>query len=249
MEKTTMANDLDHNLMPIEPIRPQHSGTYSVEYGSEFAREIFNLIKEIKPHKIIETGTYLGQGTTRIIYDALSDNNLSDFTFITIEVDPVCYKKATQYFVTNNMKILCLNGLSIKKDSLPSFEEVQEKYVDNKEYLEIDYDYPEDIRAQIYFSETNYDVPDNLLFVAFNQFNFRPDIIMLDSAGHIGFQEFQQAIELAKGECYILLDDVFHCKHYKSLQHMMNNSDLFSIHVLSKERHGFCICKYIPIRN
>jgi len=41
--------------------------------GNEFQESISAIIKERKPRKIIETGTYLGEGSTRVIADALKD--------------------------------------------------------------------------------------------------------------------------------------------------------------------------------
>ena len=42
--------------------------------GNEFQEAISKIIKERKPRKIIETGTYLGEGSTRVIADALELN-------------------------------------------------------------------------------------------------------------------------------------------------------------------------------
>ena len=238
-------NDNSNRLPCVIDLHSQYHKTCSVRPDTEFAREISKLTDLVKPHKIIETGTYLGKGTTKVIHDALVRSHIADFTFITIEVDPLSYKKSVEYFIQNKMRILSLNGLSIKRQDLPSLEQIQDAFVENKEFPNIDYDYPETVRAKLYFSETDYDVPDNLLYAAFNHFDFAPDLLMLDSSGHIGFKEFSHVIKLAQGRCYILLDDVYHCKHYRSLQ-VINNSPNFKIIALSKERHGFCICQYSP---
>ena len=41
--------------------------------GEAFSEAINQIIKKKKPNKIIETGTYLGEGSTRVIADALKD--------------------------------------------------------------------------------------------------------------------------------------------------------------------------------
>jgi len=56
------------------------------------------------------------------------------------------------------------------------------------------------------------------------KFDYKPDLVMLDSAGHMGFIEFKYVLSLLKGSCVFILDDVNHVKHYDSLRLMKNDS-------------------------
>lgn len=214
----------------------------SVEADTQFEAELRKLFRKIRPTKIIETGTYLGQGTTAIIWRALQDLKINaDFT--TIEVNPFYYHQAILYFEHNRMQIKAELGLSIPRLILPNKEQIADKFVSNKEYEGIYYDFNEHERAELYFRETNFPVPDNLLYDAVYQYEFTPDFVLLDSSGHIGFIEFEYLINLIRGDCYLMLDDIYHCKHYKSLQKIKSDPH-FEIIVESPEKYGFCIAKF-----
>jgi ADP-heptose:LPS heptosyltransferase len=57
--------------------------------------------------------------------------------------------------------------------------------------------------------------------------------------------EFNYLIERLQGPCYIILDDIRHIKHHRSLKQM--GDDLrFTILTVSDEKFGFCIAKFTP---
>ena len=223
---------------------PSDYRSMSTNSGGRFEAELRKLFERIRPAKIIETGTYKGQGTTSIIARALRDFAIpNDFT--TIEVNPEHHAEANRYFNSQGIRLNSLCGLSLPRALLPSQEKIRDEFVQHKEFSGIYYDHDEGKRAELYFAETNFNVPDNLLHKVLEQYAFAPDFVLLDSAGHLGFAEFQYLIAHLKAPCFLMLDDVYHCKHYKSLQ-VIKNDPRFSLLVECPEKFGFCIAQFTP---
>ncbi len=225
-------------------LKERSYSSMSVDCATRFEAELRSLFQMIRPKTIIETGTYLGRGTSTIIWKALRDLGLqADFT--TCEVNPEHHRQAAEYFKANGMNIRAELGLTLPRAMLPSVEDIRKEFVEHKEFSGIYYDHDEGQRPTLYFAETNFPVPENLLFEAMKRYNFKPDFVLLDSAGHLGFAEFEYFLSLVQGECYLMLDDVYHCKHYKSLQRIKQDSR-FTLLVESPEKFGFCIVKFTP---
>jgi len=217
-----------------------------VRAESSFGAKIQDLFSKIRPKKIIETGTYLGTGTTTIITKSLQTLGIDDAMFFTIEVNPQNYARAKQYFETNNIKVNALNGLSVPRAMLPNREEISQKTITDVDYDGIFVDHKEDKRVELYYNETNFpNLPDNLLYKCLRLFDFKPDFVLLDSGGHMGNIEFKYLIDNLQGECYIALDDIYHIKHHHSFQQIQSDPR-FELVTALKEKFGFCIAKFTP---
>ncbi|MCJ7729058.1 MAG: glycosyltransferase, partial [Sedimentisphaerales bacterium] len=218
----------------------------NVDPHSSFGEKIKELFARITPQKIIETGTYLGTGTTTIIANAIKKLGIRDTVFCTIEVNPEYYARAKKYFSENNIEVYALNGLSVPRSMLPSREEIASKTITGVEYDGIFVDHREENMAEFYYKETDFpNVPDDLLYKTLEVFDFKPDFVLLDSAGHMGNIEFDYLIEHLKGECYIALDDINHIKHHRDFLKMQSD-ERFEIIVQSDEKFGFCIARFDP---
>jgi len=217
-----------------------------IETESSFGAEIRNLFARIKPRKIIETGTFLGKGTTTIMAAAIEDLGIRDAAFYTIEVNPQFYARAKEYFAANHMNVQALNGLSVPRSMLPDRDEIARRTITDVDYDGIFVDHKEQSRIELYYSETDFpQVEDDLLYKCLERFDFKPDFVLLDSGGHIGSIEFDYLIESLQGECYIALDDVYHVKHHRSFQRIQSDPR-FEVITASKEKFGFCIAHFTP---
>jgi glycosyltransferase involved in cell wall biosynthesis/GT2 family glycosyltransferase/tetratricopeptide (TPR) repeat protein/ADP-heptose:LPS heptosyltransferase len=223
----------------------------TIDSKSNFAIAVYNLFSEIRPKKIIETGTYLGNGSTTIIASTLKKLKIDDAVFNTIEVNPTFYQQA-YYNLSNKClidKVKMHRGLSIPRDLLPNWNKIEETCIRNIEFKDIFIDHDENERVNKYFQETHFpEEKDNVLGDCLNEFNYKPDVILLDSAGHIGYIEFTYGLNLLQGPCYFILDDIYHIKHRKSLE-LISNDSRFNILVLSKEKFGFLIALFSPNMN
>lgn len=219
-----------------------------ISQESDFARSIREIFTQYRPTKIIETGTYLGTGTTSVIASTLRQLGLNDTRFYSIEVNPQNIAQA-QYNLTQAglapFVRLC-HGLSVPRSILPTVEQIEESCVRNIEFDDIFVDHREHNRATLYYQETNFDgVEEDLLGKALKAFDDRPDFVILDSAGHMGFVEFSYLLEKLKGPCIIALDDVYHIKHHKSFSRLKRDPR-FQVLADSREKFGFCIAQFTP---
>ena len=224
-----------------------HDGT-KIDTESEFSSHIQSLFKENRPKKIVETGTFLGTGTTTIIASLLHQFGIEDAAFYTIEVNPGHHRTAMTNLGNSGLLkyVTPLNGVSVPRNMLPTLEEIEEKCVKSIEFDDIFVDHQEHERALLYYRETNFDgLPDNLLGQCLENFNYRPDFVLLDSGGHIGNVEFNYLISQLKGECHIALNDIYHIKHHKSFLQIQSDPR-FELLTSSKEKFGFCIAKFRP---
>jgi predicted O-methyltransferase YrrM len=215
---------------------------------SEFAAHVRALFSTLRPHKLIETGTYCGAGSTTAVASALRDCSIAGHKFYSIEVNPLYHKTAVENLTRNGLigYVTLVNGLSLPRACLPSIEEIEEKFVKKIEFTDIFIDHPEDERARNYYSEVSFDgVPDDLLGHCLREFDYRPDFILLDSAGHLGTAEFQYVVSLLKGRCVIALDDIYHVKHYGNFL-AARKDPRFEVMFETKEKFGSCTLMFNP---
>lgn len=176
---------------------------------NDFKDAITDLIRSKKLKRIIETGCYLGEGTTQAIADAL----LGDELVYSIEVNPRYYEIARKRHRSKNINFLL--GLSVGRADLPvSFT------FDVPDFVVVDHlDHNREI---LYKQEVSFKVPDNMLNQALSKLEYKPDLIILDSAGHMGLQEFKYLMDIVEPGFYLALDDTNHVKHYQTVQILEN---------------------------
>lgn len=190
-----------------------------VSGSDSFCNELAFYITKNHVKKVIETGTHKGQGTTRAVVEALKLQG--KFDFYSIEVNPVFYVEAQKNlgFIPG---LVLLNGLSVAKALLPI-----DTTFSVPDHIIVDH-YPEN-RNQQYRKEVMHNVPDNMLDYALSKFNYRPDMVILDSAGHMGLVEFKYLMERIKGSFLLCLDDTCHVKHYDTMQYIYQHPEMFEI--------------------
>ena len=84
-----------------------------------------------------------------------------------------------------------------------------------------------------------------MLINCLEKLDYSPDLVLLDSGGHLGEVEFDTLIPNLKKFCIIALDDIFHVKHYNNLQKIREDGR-FAFLSLSREKFGFCITQFTP---
>jgi hypothetical protein len=217
-----------------------------IETASHFARCLGDLFAKFRPRRVVETGTYLGTGTTMIIARALQQWGPEDASFYSIEVNPVHAQKAEANLARAGLSVNILNGLSVPRALLPSLERIEQLFVKSVIANGIVVDHEEADRARLYHRETDFpELPDDLLGKVLTEFNYRPDLVLLDSGGHLGHIEFRYVIDQVRSPCLIALDDIHHVKHFRSFQDLRVD-DRFELLVASEEKFGFCIARFNP---
>ena len=217
-----------------------------IDTGSHFARCIRDTFAKVRPKRIIETGTYLGTGTTLVIARALRELGLEDATFCSIEINPAHVRRAIENLAKHGFVVDILNGLSVPRALLPTVTQIEDAYVKHVLADGLIVDHEEADRARLYHRETDFpNLPEDLLGKALATFEFRPEFVLLDSGGHLGHVEFRYAIDKLRGPCVIALDDIHHVKHYQSFRDMRAD-DRFDVMAASEEKFGFCIARFNP---
>ncbi|MDB5330070.1 MAG: hypothetical protein JWP03_1221 [Phycisphaerales bacterium] len=218
-----------------------------VATDSEFAQTLKRIFRERRPRRILETGTHLGTGTTRIIGEAIREAGLTGVEFISIEVNPQYASQARANTAAAGIAVDLRHGLSVPRSLLPTPEQVHQEYVERVD-PSVFVDHAEQDRVKTYLAETDFPgTEDDLLGKALRAWGGRPDFVLLDSAGHMGIIEYEYALTLIKGPCTLMLDDTRHVKHAKSVARMKQDPR-FTIEADSPEKFGFVAASYKPRR-
>lgn len=219
-----------------------------VDGQSDFSASLNQVFRNHRPMKVVETGTYLGTGTTRTLGRLLRSHGIQSPLFFSIEVNPENHAKARDNLQMDGLLgiVRPLLGLSVPRTKLPGLTEIKDAMVKNLAFDNVFVDHQEHERVRLYAQETDFPgVPEDLLKHTLRSMDYRPDLVLLDSGGHMGFVEFQYLLELLEGPCILALDDVFHVKHRRSLQCILEDAR-FDLLFLSREKFGFCIARFDP---
>jgi hypothetical protein len=203
----------------------------------KLAIAIKNLLHFNKFSRIIECGTFNGLGSTSRFCEAIHDNPIP---FISIEVNPMYHQLAIKNLSYNFLSFTTLiNGLTIPRHLLPKKEDIDLSYAT--------YDFIESKDPkECYIQEINFDVPDDILGKIFKD-EMEDELIFLDSAGHMGFIEFNYLLSLTKFPKMIILDDINHIKHFKTMQFIKSQPENFKIILTDNDRYGFAIVNYFKL--
>lgn len=217
------------------------------------------LAKQNEVNVIIESGTYLGTGSTMVLAKAFSDSTNFEKLY-TCEVNFNFFKKAKEN-LRNFSKVICLYGRTISFKEAREFILSDSVLLDHSAFPEVFIDDTEE-PVKFYLNELEGSLGGskklNLLarfkklFTPFKEDllkktilkNFNKTLlIVLDSAGGIGYLEFLTIQNLLKDkDYYILLDDIHHLKHFRSFD-FINKDDHFKMidHDIS---NGWALAKH-----
>jgi len=217
-----------------------------IDAASDFATELRRVVRERRPRRIVETGTYRGTGTTTVIGRALVEADITDAEFVSIEVNPRHAARAFEHAAREHLPVHIEVGLSVPRDLLPTRDAIERELVDDVIADGLVVDHEPERRAELYLAETDYpDAPDDLLGRTLRAWDGRPDLVVLDSGGHMGWAEFRYLLTLLRGPCWVALDDVRHVKHYRSLRAIAADPR-FAIAACGDEKFGYCLARFDP---
>ncbi len=239
----------------------------SMSKDADFIEAVKKVFQQYPVQNIIESGTYMGTGSTVILANALKDaGRLSSFgQFYTLEVDFYLYNRAKKNLETHPF-VKPVWGMSVTKEEALRFIQADDVLKDHTAYENI---FIDDIADPVgfYTNEINGELSNvsleeqkvvklklklKRLVTTFHEGFFDKTIpaiknefplFLLDSAGGIGWLEFQKVVQLMVDEEYILiLDDTHHLKHFRSLQYIQQNK-AFTI-LASNALHGWVIAHH-----
>ena len=202
--------------------RPTQHGI-SVARSPRLVEALRQAAAQLSPRAVLETGTYLGQGTTRLLLEALADRPPQ--VFFTIEVSPAFYAEAVLNLLHAPF-VHCIWGLTVGQveaeqfirndDLLRDFEKYPDLYIDADQPVDA---YLREVRGAGGTEQPLEIIPDMWLERLLPRIRDQRPLIALDSAGGIGWFEFQELLRLMQMAPFgLFLDDINHVKHYRSFK-------------------------------
>lgn len=198
----------------------------------ELRKDILSVIADYKPYSILETGTYNGLGSTSAILHGLREAKIDPFSFISIESNEKNYQQAVKNLEEEIYKgtLVLMHANSLPKEIMPK------KVYDVPENVITDH-----VDPSRYLKEVPEDIDDDGIYRAMALLDNRPDMVLLDSAGHLGFLEFEYVCKLSESSFVLILDDTLHRKHYETLEFIKRNPEEFNILKESTNKFGHAI--------
>jgi hypothetical protein len=194
---------------------------YSINLNNDEFRETVAKIIETYPiDEIIETGTYNGLGSTKVF----AETNKYVFT---VECNLNNFLTAT-----NNLKnyenVCVLHAMSLNREYLLNF-------LLNEEF-NIDTTYDSKFPKSFYMREISQPVAiENALEILIK--NDRKQLVFLDSAGGVGYAEFLVFMTYPLQNKILMLDDIDHIKHKRSVSYLQLNG--YKVHISSNNRFAW----------
>lgn len=191
--------------------------------GEQYKRFIDGIIKKYAIESIVETGAYDGMGSSQILAS-------TELPFDTIECHGMNFI-AAKVNLENFKNTRVHHAYSLKLEEMLEFIK-QDDWTNNPdEMIKLGVKFDHENPRWYYTHELNDVVSkppqENQLMNLIT--NPERQLIFLDSSGGVGLLEFQKVRELPKEilkEKLIMLDDINHIKHYRSLQWMKENCEV-----------------------
>jgi hypothetical protein len=200
---------------------------------------LLDVLKKVSTKYIIECGTYLGTGSTKMLA------SLNPERLITIECSYLNYIKAKKNLEKYSF-VECYHGLSVGIDESVSFMSnnsyifEDDVFVDDENPLKF---YTNEIAGMLSGGDTIDGMNENLLLSLLPEIADKCPLIVLDSAGGIGLFEFRRVKQIMGDRPYVLLlDDTHHVKHYRSKLEIYSDDDFTVIY--ENKAHGSLIATH-----
>jgi hypothetical protein len=224
------------------------------------AESLRKVIRERKFTQVLETGSYLGLGSTRFIAEAFPAESPPEI-FVTIETNWNNWRQAKRNLARFPF-VRPIWGLTVDQAEAAKFIRQDEYLINHQAHPDIFIDdvkdpvafYLNELAGRLGEKEINPSFREKLdrLFHWSGQDLLRQQLramadkrplVVLDSAGGVGFLEFTTLLEVLAGKTYtLLLDDIHHIKHYRSWQHIVNDPSFKLLDI--NETHGWLLAQH-----
>ena len=246
----------------MRPYREYRLASMRMVDDGGLAPVLARVVAESGVSHVVETGTYLGTGSTRMLAAAFPSGRPPQ-SFITIEANWSSWRTAVDNlaafpFVTvlwgRTMRRRAALDFVRADEALRHHERWPDVFIDDTRHPVKSYSRelrgrlggrPRGLRPIVRFARDRlrrYSGEDLLTRSLHAVRQLRP-LILLDSAGGIGWLEFQTVLrEMGAAPYTIVLDDTHHVKHFRSLAHIRSDAS-FAILAESAE-HGWVVARH-----
>ena len=213
---------------------------------------------------ILETGTHIGLGSTKFIAEIFAAQSPPPQLFITVEANHRSWRQARE-----NLKpfpfVTPLWGLSTTRQEALRFISNDPALQEHLKYPDIFIDdikdplkfYTSEIAGRLgrgrnpiegirqLLDRRRFYAGEDLLAKWLAAFRSYTPLVVLDSAGGVGYLEFNTVLEHMAGHPYFLLvDDICHLKHFRSYDYVHTHNE-FSVIGENKDA-GWLLAGYQP---
>ena len=238
----------------------------SMHDSAELRRLLRDVIVRHRIRHVVETGTHEGLGSTRFVAESFPPD-AQIRSFVTIEAGWKSWRRARRNlrrydFVTplwgHTLALRTAIDFVENDECIRHHERYPDVFIDEvddpvgfyKRELERGLDgTPRRLHRRIQFAldrRTRY-AGEGLLATSLLRVRDETPLVVLDSAGGTGWLEFMTLRETMGARPYVLLlDDVHHLKHFRSLEHVRRDPD-FEIVGLD-ETHGWLLATHAHVR-
>lgn len=217
------------------PYQSNPAAHVSMSQDAELVSCLTSALNRLNISHAVETGTHHGTGSTRMLIDAFRASHARHyFTITTMEADWASYTRAVANLAGQG-RIEAQWGLSVGREEAIAFLRSDPVLSDHSGEPDIYIDGDGVDPRSFYLNElegklTDQDaatprppaMPDGLLRNALEKCA-EPVLILLDSAGGVGYLEFQIVMDTMKKPFLLVLDDCNHIKHYRSLRRIKSD--------------------------
>lgn len=233
----------------------------SMSTDERFRQTLETLFRENQIRYIIETGTWLGTGSTRTIARAVPSHRPPK-AYYTIEAN-LTFHTIARFNLLPWSFVKPLWGNTIPKEDALRFIRQDDALLHHEQYPEVFIDttdnpvqfYTDEIEGKLgnnlvikavdWFGKTFLKRAENLLYKLLIQHRDDRPLILLDSAGGIGWLEYKTVVNTMGNRPYwLILDDIHHLKHFRSLMDVQKNPNFKLIDLSLAD--GWMIAQHIP---
>jgi hypothetical protein len=231
-----------------------------------FKDTVAKLFVENDIKNIVESGTFMGLGSTTLLANAIIASNKALPNFRTLEVDEKLFNNARKN-LSKFPFVTCKWGISVTAEDAIAFIKKDDAINQHEKYPDVFIDdtenpvafYVNEVNGQLsklhmkesfftkladkLFSKPKAIFEEGIFDAVIPSIKKSTPLFLLDSAGGLGYLEFQKVHTLMDGYPYFLiLDDIHHLKHFRSLRDIQANTN-FTI-IEKNLEHGWVIAKF-----
>jgi predicted O-methyltransferase YrrM len=226
-----------------------------MNFDKKFRDVLLKLLLNNQVQVVVESGTYLGLGSTSYIADIIKLAELDKkISFYTIESNKLFFNQAVKNLKKYDF-VYPILGQSIDLNQAIKFLENDEFLLQHNKFDDVFIDSFDPVRNYLkelkgggvikFFQNFFYKKKQNLIKVITENNKDKSILIVLDSAGGIGWFEFNEVIRTMEGKPFLLiLDDTNHVKHFRSRNYILENPTKFQIYY-DNYQYGVLICKVL----
>ncbi|GAB4001928.1 hypothetical protein GCM10028807_59300 [Spirosoma daeguense] len=214
----------------------------SMSTDERFQQQLRQLFAQNRIDYIVETGTWLGTGSTRTIAKAVGEN-YKPKAYYTIEGN-LTFHTLARFNLRHWDFVKPLWGDTVAKEKALTFIRQDDVLRNHEKYPDVFIDtlnnpvqfYTDEVEGRLgknpvinavdWFGNTFLNRKEDILRNLLLRHRDDRPLVLLDSAGGIGWLEYQTVRDtLGNRPYWLILDDIHHLKHFRSLADVQERSD------------------------